>query len=42
MVLSSVNEVFKTLEAGEFAEYAPIGGIPGYKAAVLKDIAIGA
>ncbi len=37
VVLSSVNEVFKTLEAGEFAEYAPIGGIPGYKAAVLKD-----
>lgn len=37
VVLSSVNEVFKTLEGGEFAEYAPIGGIPGYKAAVLKD-----
>ena len=37
VVLSSVNEVFKTLEGGEFAEYAPIGGLPGYKAAVLKD-----
>ena len=37
VVLSSVNEVFKTLEGGEFAEYAPIGGIPGYKVAVLKD-----
>lgn len=37
VVLSSVNEVFKTLEPADFAEYAPIGGIPGYKAAVLKD-----
>lgn len=37
VVLSSVNEVFKTLEPGDFAEYAPIGGLPGYKAAVLKD-----
>ena len=37
VVLSSVDEVFKTLSGAEFAEYAPIGGIPGFKDAVLKD-----
>lgn len=37
VVLSSVNEVFQTLTAVEFAEYAPISGVPGYREAVKKD-----
>ncbi len=38
IVLSSVDEVFKSLTPGEFAQYAPIGGTPEYKEAVKKDI----
>lgn len=37
VVLSSVNEVFQSLKPEEFAEYAPISGIPAYREAVLKD-----
>ena len=36
-VISSVNEVFQTLTAADFAEYAPISGLPAYKEAVKKD-----
>lgn len=38
IVLSSVNQVLKTLEPSEYAEYAPIGGTAGFKEAVKKDI----
>jgi len=37
VVLSSVNEVFQSLEAVDFAEYAPIAGLPAYREAVKKD-----
>ena len=37
VVLSSVNEVFQSLTPLDFAEYAPIGGTPAYKEAVIKD-----
>ena len=37
MVLSSVSEVFKSLEPKEFAEYAPISGTPEFREAVKKD-----
>lgn len=40
IVLSSVDEAVKSLEPKEYAEYAPIAGIPGYKAAV-KQAALG-
>lgn len=38
IVLSSIDEVFKTLGAREYAEYAPIGGTAGFKEAVKKDL----
>ena len=37
VVLSSVNDVFQSLKPEEFAEYAPISGTPGFRAAVKKD-----
>ncbi len=37
VVLSSVNEVFQSLSPVDFAEYAPISGIPAYREAVKKD-----
>ena len=37
IVLSSVSDVFKKLSPGEFAEYAPISGIPEFREAVKKD-----
>lgn len=36
IVLSSVDEVFKSLKPEEYAEYAPIGGIAPFKEAVKK------
>lgn len=36
MVLSSVAETFSALTADEYAGYAPIGGIPSYKEAVIR------
>lgn len=36
IVLSSVNEVFKTLEPADYAAYAPIGGTPEFKEAAKK------
>lgn len=36
-VLSSVNEVCKSLAPGDFAEYAPIAGLPAFREAVKKD-----
>ena len=36
MVLSSVAETFSALTAEEYAGYAPIGGIPSYKEAVIR------
>ena len=38
IVLSSVDEVFKALSPAEYAQYAPIGGIPEFKEAVKKDL----
>ena len=37
IVLSSVSDVFKNLRPKEFAEYAPISGIPEFREAVKKD-----
>ncbi len=36
MVLSSVDETFKSLTPVEYAQYAPIGGTPGFRKAVVK------
>lgn len=36
VVLSSVIDVIKNLEPVDFADYAPIGGIPGFRDAVKK------
>lgn len=36
VVLSSVVDVFKTLRPEDYAEYAPIGGIPEFKKAIKK------
>ena len=36
VVLSSVDEVFHSLEPKEYAAYAPIGGTPEFKAASIK------
>lgn len=36
VVLSSVVDVIKNLEPVDFADYAPIGGIPGFRSAVKK------
>ena len=36
IVLSSVAETFSALTADEYAGYAPIGGIPSYKEAVVR------
>ena len=38
IVLSSVDEVFKTLTPDEYAQYSPIGGTPDFKEAVKKDV----
>ena len=37
IVLSSVTDIFKNLSPEEFAEYAPISGIPQFREAVKKD-----
>lgn len=37
IVLSSVNEVFRSLSPADFAEYAPIAGTPGFREAIKKD-----
>lgn len=36
IVLSSVNEAVKSLAPEEYAEYAPIAGIPGFRSAVTR------
>lgn len=36
IVLSSVDEVFRMLKPVEYADYAPIGGIPGFREAVKR------
>lgn len=36
VVLSSVEKTFKSLSGADFAEYAPIGGTPGFREAVKK------
>ena len=36
VILESVDKVFRELDPNDFAEYAPIGGIPGFKDAVKK------
>lgn len=38
MVLSSVSDVFKSLDMADCAEYAPIAGTPGFREAVKKDL----
>ncbi len=38
IVLSSVDDVFKSLSPDEYAQYAPIGGTPEFKEAVKKDV----
>ncbi len=38
IVLSSVDEVFRSLTPQDYAEYAPIGGTAGFKEAVKKDV----
>ncbi len=38
MILSSVVEVLRSLTPEEFAEYAPIGGLPSYLDAVVKEV----
>jgi len=38
MILSSVVDVLRSLSPEEFAEYAPIGGIPAYLDAVVKEV----
>lgn len=37
MVLSSVTDVFKSLAPTDFAEYAPIAGVPTFRDAIKKD-----
>ena len=36
VILESVDKVFRELDPKDFAEYAPIGGTPGFKEAVKK------
>lgn len=36
MVLSSVDDTYKTLTPDEYASYAPIGGTPAFKKAAIK------
>ncbi len=36
VVLESVNEVFRQLQPNDYAEYAPIGGVPAFREAVQK------
>ena len=36
IVLDSVNEVFHQLEPGDYAEYAPIGGVASFREGVQK------
>ncbi|HIU25782.1 MAG TPA: aminotransferase class I/II-fold pyridoxal phosphate-dependent enzyme [Candidatus Copromorpha excrementigallinarum] len=36
VVLSSVDRVFKELSPADYADYAPIGGIPSFREAVIK------
>ena len=38
IVLSSVDEVFHSLTPKEYAEYAPIAGVPEFREAVIKDV----
>lgn len=38
IVLSSVHDVFKSLSPVEYAEYAPIAGVPGFREAIKKDL----
>ena len=38
IVLSSVAKVFQSLTPKEFAEYAPISGVPAFREAALKDV----
>ena len=38
IVMSSVDRVFRSLEPDEYAQYAPIGGTPGFKEAAKKDL----
>lgn len=38
IVMSSVDKVFRNLEPADYAEYAPIGGTPGFKDAAKKDL----
>lgn len=37
IVLSSVTDVFRNLAPNEFAEYAPIAGIPAFREAIKED-----
>jgi aromatic-amino-acid transaminase len=37
MILSSVVEALKELAPGDFADYAPIGGLPSFHKAVIKE-----
>lgn len=36
IVLSSVDKAFRSLSPAEYAEYAPIAGTPGFRAAITK------
>lgn len=36
VILSSVADVMKTLEANDYADYAPIGGVPQFREAIKK------
>ena len=38
VVLSAVAATYRTLEPADFAQYAPIGGTPGYKEAVKRAV----
>ena len=38
IVLSSVHDVFKSLSPVEYAEYAPISGVAGFREAIKKDL----
>ena len=36
VVLASVDKVFKSLSPVDYADYAPIGGLPSFREAVIK------
>ena len=38
VVLSSVEQVMKSIDRGDWAEYAPIAGTPAFKSAVIKAV----